>query len=253
MARGQALIIDDSSTARIILARLLQKADLVTKGAASAEEGFKMLQMEPYDLIFLDHLLPGMNGFQALEQLKNNPETASIPVFMYTSQNADKYLEDAKARGASGVISKQVDREQLLAMIESILAGTEDDAPLLDFPEETTAGAGSPDPDELMLNRRLTGRLSTLEIAYEETHDELHQLKSVLATIQARQEEALDRRYRKLKLYWLLTVAAFVIAAVFFVFKVVELEQVMNSINQQFEVIQEIVSALVDLNGGGKE
>lgn len=253
MARGQALIIDDSSTARIILARLLQKADLVTKGAASAEEGFRMLQTEPYDLIFLDHLLPGMNGFQALEQLKSDPETAHIPVFMYTSQNADKYLEDAKARGASGVISKQVDRDQLLAMIESILAGTEEEAPLLEFPEESAPRAGNPDPDELMLNRRLTGRLSTLEIAYEETHDELHQLKSLLATIQARQEEALDRRYRKLRLYWLLTLSMLVVAALFFIFKLIELEQVMNSINQQFEVIQEIVSALVDLNGGGRE
>jgi CheY-like chemotaxis protein len=250
MARGQALIVDDSSTARIILARLLQKADLVTKGAASAEEGFRMLQTEPYDLIFLDHLLPGMNGFQALEQLKSDPETAHIPVFMYTSQNADKYLEDAKARGASGVISKQVDRDQLLAMIESILSGTEEDASLLGFPDGSTVDTGTPDPDELMLNRRLTGRLSTLEIAYEETHDELHQLKSVLATMQARQQEALDQSYRKLRLYWLLTAAVFFIAALFFIFKLVELEQVMNSINQQFGVIQEIVAALVDLNGG---
>ncbi|WP_148862392.1 response regulator [Marinobacter fonticola] len=249
MARGQALIIDDSSTARIILARLLQKADLVTKGAVSAEEGFQMLQAEPYDLIFLDHLLPGMNGFQALERLKNNPDTAHIPVFMYTSQNADKYLEDAKARGASGVISKQVDRDQLLAMIESILAGAEE-APLLEFPDESAVERGSPNPDELMLNRRLTGRLSTLEIAYEETHDELHQLKGLLTTIQTRQEAALEQRYRKLKLYWLLTVVAFFIAACFFTFKLIALEQVMDSISQQFTVVQEIIAALVDLNGG---
>lgn len=253
MARGQALIIDDSSTARIILARLLQKADLVTKGAASAEEGFEMLQTESYDLIFLDHLLPGMNGFQALEQLKGNPETAHIPVFMYTSQNADKYLEDAKARGASGVISKQVDRDQLLAMIESILAGTEEEAPLLKVPEASPAEISSPDPEGLALNRRLTGRLSTLEIAYEETHDELHHLKNLVATIQARQEETLDRSYRRLRFYWLLTIAAFLVAAFIFTFKLVEMEQVMNSINQQFEVIQEIVSALMDLNGGGRE
>jgi len=126
MARGSALIVDDSSTARIILARLLERADIATQGVASAEDALKRLQTEQFDLIFLDHLLPGMDGFRALETLKTQPETRHIPVFMYTSQNAEKYLQDAKARGAAGVISKQIDRNKLLQIIEVILTGHTD-------------------------------------------------------------------------------------------------------------------------------
>lgn len=51
MARGHALIVDDSSTARIILARLLERADLTTKGVASAEEGLTQLREEAFDLV----------------------------------------------------------------------------------------------------------------------------------------------------------------------------------------------------------
>ncbi len=99
MPRGHALIIEDSSTARILLSRLLERADISTKGGvATAEQAFPpLLQQEHFDLIFLDHLLPGMNGFQALERLKQQPETRDIPVFMYTSQNAERYLQEARA------------------------------------------------------------------------------------------------------------------------------------------------------------
>lgn len=58
MARAHALIIEDSSTARIILARLLERSDISSKGVATAEEAFSLLQHESYDVIFLDHLLP---------------------------------------------------------------------------------------------------------------------------------------------------------------------------------------------------
>ncbi|MAA63520.1 MAG: hypothetical protein CL581_01900 [Alteromonadaceae bacterium] len=244
MSRGQALIIDDSSTARIILSRLLQKADLRTRGAASAEEGFKLLQVETFDLIFLDHLLPGINGFEALDLIKKNPDTADIPVFMYTSQNAERYLEDARAHGAAGVISKQIDRDQLLATIESILAGEretnrneEDSAVLLNEAADT------------VLSRRLTGRLSTLEIAYEDTHDELHQLKTMIAGLQVRQAEMIDRRYRRMRTLWLITLSILIVMSLIFTIEIVQLERVLGTINQQFGVVREMVSHLVELTG----
>ena len=97
MPRGHALIIEDSSTARILLSRLLERADISTKGVATAEQAFPLLQQEHFDLIFLDHLLPGMNGFQALERLKQQPETRDIPVFMYTSQNAEPEFRPSRS------------------------------------------------------------------------------------------------------------------------------------------------------------
>ncbi|WP_111496700.1 response regulator [Marinobacter bohaiensis] len=244
MSRGQALIIDDSSTARIILARLLEKADLDTQGAASAEEGFRILQDDVFDLIFLDHLLPGLNGFEALARLKADPETADIPVFMYTSQNAEKYVEEAKARGAAGVISKQVDRKALMGMIDSILAGQEAEAPLLHEAIEHARDTADP-----VSGRRLTGRLATLEIAYEELHEELRQLRTGQATHRVQKDEANDRRFRRLRLLWLFSAIAFAVILLFYALQMAELQQVVANMNEQFVLIQEIVTDLAGLRG----
>jgi CheY-like chemotaxis protein len=56
----------------------------------------------------MDHLMPGMDGFQALQAIKNNPQTATIPIMMYTSQEGELYLGQARALGAVGVMPKQI-------------------------------------------------------------------------------------------------------------------------------------------------
>lgn len=244
MARGRALIVDDSSTARIILARLLQKANIRSEGAVSAEEGLELLKRESFDLIFLDHLLPGMTGFEALDKLKRDPETADIPVFMYTSQNAERYLEDARAKGAAGVISKQIDRDQLLSTIDAILSGeTQGEPPTL---EPANIGALQSEHANV---RGVTGRLATLEIAYEDTHDELHQIKTTIATLQAKQMEALENRYKKMRNLWLITLVCFVIAGLLFSLQLNELSGVLDTVHAQYTVMREIVGNLVDLIG----
>jgi CheY-like chemotaxis protein len=59
-------------------------------------------------VIFMDHLMPGMDGFQALQAIKNNPRTATIPIMMYTSQQGELYVGQARALGAVGVLPKLV-------------------------------------------------------------------------------------------------------------------------------------------------
>jgi CheY-like chemotaxis protein len=59
-------------------------------------------------VIFMDHLMPGMDGFQAVQAIKNNPRTATIPILMYTSQEGELYLGQARALGAVGVLPKQI-------------------------------------------------------------------------------------------------------------------------------------------------
>lgn len=117
-AQKIALIVDDSATARIMLARVLTSMEIQSRQAKSGEEALKSLTQEQPDLIFLDHLMPGMDGFQTLRAIKSSPDTRSIPVIMYTSQNAPRYQEEARTLGAAGVITKQVDREQLYLMVE---------------------------------------------------------------------------------------------------------------------------------------
>jgi CheY-like chemotaxis protein len=108
MTAKRALIVDDSRSARTILTRILQRYDLQVDGAASAEEAFEYLEAERPDVIFMDHLMPGMDGFQALSAIKNDPRTAAIPVMMYTSQEGEVYLNQARSLGAVGVLPKQM-------------------------------------------------------------------------------------------------------------------------------------------------
>ena len=107
-----ALIVDDSATARIMLARVLNSMEIESRQVKSGEEALQALTTDHPNLIFLDHLMPGMDGFQTLKALKSNPDTRNIPVIMYTSQSAPRYQEEARTLGASGVITKQVDRNQ---------------------------------------------------------------------------------------------------------------------------------------------
>ena len=121
MTTRKALIVDDSSTARHVLGRMLKQLDMSVQQADSGERALEMLHSETPDILFLDHIMPGMDGFQVLKAIKSNPETEFIPVIMYTSQAASKYKDEAKALGASGVISKQLEKNTLYATVENIL------------------------------------------------------------------------------------------------------------------------------------
>lgn len=118
MLDKSALIIDDSATARSMLKHKLNKFDVMVESAADGFEALQLLQTHQPDVIFLDHIMPGMDGFQVLEQLKNNPVTEAIPVVMYTSQAAPKYTLEAMALGAVGVMPKQVSNTLLSQMLD---------------------------------------------------------------------------------------------------------------------------------------
>ncbi len=108
MSAKRALIVDDSKSARAFLSRILEKYEVSVDTAESAEQAMDYLGDHRPDVIFMDHLMPGMDGFQALQSIKNNPRTAMIPIMMYTSQEGELYLGQARALGAIGVLPKQI-------------------------------------------------------------------------------------------------------------------------------------------------
>jgi CheY-like chemotaxis protein len=108
MARKSALVVDDSKSARVILSRMLEKYDIEVDMAESAEQAIEYLKSNRPDAIFMDHLMPGMDGLQAVQAIKGNPQTAMIPIMMYTSQEGELYVGQARALGAMGVLPKQV-------------------------------------------------------------------------------------------------------------------------------------------------
>ncbi|MGI9260329.1 MAG: response regulator, partial [Gammaproteobacteria bacterium] len=80
------------------------------------------------DVIFMDHMMPGMDGFQALEAIKENPATATIPVMMYTSQEGELYVGQARALGAIGVLPKQVRPVEVTKVLDALhLTNTDSD------------------------------------------------------------------------------------------------------------------------------
>lgn len=113
-----ALIVDDSKSARVVLGRLLTSLQIQHESCESAEQCLLYLETNALpDVIFMDHLMPGMTGLQALTELKNAPRTQSIPVVMYTTQEGDAYLQQALALGAFDVLLKPIDKYMLTNLL----------------------------------------------------------------------------------------------------------------------------------------
>ncbi len=91
MQGKRALVVDDSKSARVVLSRMLEKFGIEVDSADSAETALEYLRDHRPDVIFMDHMMPGMDGLQAVREIKVNPELADIPVMMYTSQEGELY------------------------------------------------------------------------------------------------------------------------------------------------------------------
>jgi CheY-like chemotaxis protein len=115
-----ALIVDDSRTARQVLGDVLAANSLRVETAASAEEALEFLSHSRPDVIFMDHNMPGMDGFEAVQAIKNNPATATIPIMMYTSQEGELYVGQARALGAVGVLPKQIKPVEVTDVLKSL-------------------------------------------------------------------------------------------------------------------------------------
>lgn len=108
MAAKRALVVDDSKSARVVLSRMLEKYGIAVDTADSAESALEYLRRDRPDVVFMDHLMPGMDGLQAVKAIKADPATAMIPIMMYTSQEGELYVGQARALGAIGVLPKSV-------------------------------------------------------------------------------------------------------------------------------------------------
>ena len=122
-----ALIVDDSKSARVVLKKLLETHELSVDTVESAELALDYLTEHRPDVIFMDHLMPGMDGFEAVSAIKRNPTTATIPIMMYTSQEGEVYVGQARALGAVGVLPKKIAPVEVSKVLKSLrLIGVEE-------------------------------------------------------------------------------------------------------------------------------
>ncbi len=111
---GTVLVIDDDSEAREILGRILRKEGFRMLAAADGASGLRMAREHRPDVITLDVLMPGMDGWAVLSGLKAEPETAGIPVVMLTIVD-ERNL--GFALGAAEYVTKPVDRDRLAGLL----------------------------------------------------------------------------------------------------------------------------------------
>lgn len=116
------LIIDDSPTDVRVFTTLLEKNGHRVSCAASAEEGIAMAKREKPDLVIMDVIMPGMNGFQATRTLSRDSETSNIPILIVTTKSMETDRVWGLRQGAKDFLTKPVGEKELLARIHSLLS-----------------------------------------------------------------------------------------------------------------------------------
>ena len=120
MAIEKILVVDDSATDRLYLTEMLQQAGFTEITAENGEECLTKVDAEQPDMVLMDVVMPGLNGFQATRALSKNPATAHIPVIMCTGKEQATDRLWALRQGAKDCVIKPVSVEELLAKIEAL-------------------------------------------------------------------------------------------------------------------------------------
>lgn len=120
MAIHKILVVDDSKTELMFLTDLLVKNGFAVKTAENAEDAFRRLAEEKPELILMDVVMPGQNGFQLTRAISRDPQYSGIPIMMCTSKNQETDRVWGMRQGASDYITKPVDAEELMAKIKAL-------------------------------------------------------------------------------------------------------------------------------------
>jgi len=116
----KVLIVDDSKTETMFLSELLRKNGILVRSAENADEAFKRLAEDRPDLILMDVVMPGQNGFQLTRAINRTPEYSQIPIFICTSKNLETDRVWGMRQGARDYITKPVDGALLLSKIKAL-------------------------------------------------------------------------------------------------------------------------------------
>lgn len=117
------LVVDDDEHILRSLSQYLELEDFNVVSASSGPEALKLFQQERPDLLVLDVMMPGMDGFQVLETLRKNPETASVPVLMLTARDQHNDILKGYQMGATSYLVKPFNLDELVDAIREVFAG----------------------------------------------------------------------------------------------------------------------------------
>ncbi|MFD2294210.1 PleD family two-component system response regulator [Massilia sp. GCM10020059] len=120
MAIQKILIVDDSPTERYYLTDILVRNGFTVSTADNGEEALAKIKADKPELILMDVVMPGANGFQVTRAIARDPELADVPVIICSSKNQETDRIWGMRQGAKDYLVKPVDPEQLLARIASL-------------------------------------------------------------------------------------------------------------------------------------
>ncbi|MBN1522182.1 MAG: response regulator [Candidatus Aureabacteria bacterium] len=121
MGEKTILIVDDHGALRYILSFDLQKKGFKTVTAGSGEKGIEIAQKERPDLILLDAMMPGIDGFETCRRLKKDDSTKDIPVLMVTAKSQREDVLEGLQSGAVSYMVKPFKFEELFSKIVEII------------------------------------------------------------------------------------------------------------------------------------
>lgn len=115
------LIVDDSPTDVHVMSRFLEKHGFETASAADGEECLEKARSLKPDVVIMDIVMPGMNGFKATRELARNPATATIPVVMVTTKSSETDRIWGMRQGAVEYLVKPITETQLVEKVKAAL------------------------------------------------------------------------------------------------------------------------------------
>lgn len=118
---GAVLVVDDDAGQQDLLRVLLAAEGYTVHTAGSAEEGLGLIETHPPDVVILDVVMHGIDGFEACRRIRANPKTLDLPVVLVTALNSREERVNGIQAGADDFLSKPVSREELLARVNSLV------------------------------------------------------------------------------------------------------------------------------------
>jgi len=118
---SRVLIVDDSPTEMHILSGILEQQGYTILSAVDGEKGVVAAREEQPDLILMDVVMPGMNGFQATRLLSRDEATKHIPIIIVTTKDQETDRVWGLRQGAKDYVTKPVSKDELLTKIKNIL------------------------------------------------------------------------------------------------------------------------------------
>ena len=121
MSIRNVLIVDDSKTELMYLSDMLKKAGFAVTTAENAEDAQRKLDQGKPDLILMDVVMPGQNGFQLTRAISRDPRFTDVPIIMCTSKNQETDRVWGMRQGAKAYITKPFNENQLIEVINGLL------------------------------------------------------------------------------------------------------------------------------------